>query len=176
MIQPFFSIVIPAYNAEKFMTECLDSIFKQTFKDYEVLIVDNGSIDNTSKISESILNGKNINYRVLRTEKNLGIGGGRNMGIKAAQGKYVAFLDADDIWYPKKLELVHDALIKNDDIGLICHDENLVMMGPTAKVIGKMTCGTKADNMFEYLLFEKNCILDFKRSLKFLLRNNFKPW
>jgi glycosyltransferase involved in cell wall biosynthesis len=159
MANPFFSIVIPAYNAEKFLDESLGSVLSQTFKDYEIIVIDNGSADNTQKKAESCLAGKNVRYSVIREEKNLGIGGARNKAVQMASGEYIAFLDADDVWYPTKLERVHDTFAQNKDISLVCHDQNLARFDESGtKIVGKMVYGPWHDDMYSYLLFDGNCL------------------
>ena len=93
------SIIIPAYNAAKYLRETLDSALNQTYRDTEVVVVDDGSTDETPGILEAY--GDRI--RVLRQE-NQGRAAACNAGVGVAQGEWVAFLDADDIWLPAKLE------------------------------------------------------------------------
>ena len=152
--KPCFSVVIPAYNAEKIIEEALDSVLKQTFKDYEIIVVDDGSTDNTSGSAKAFLENKGVNSKVIK-QKNKKIGAARNRGIRAAEGLYVAFLDADDTWYPKKLERVFDAFSKMKDVCLVCHDEDV--LGENKK-IRKNVYGPYKENMYEYLLFERNCL------------------
>ncbi len=93
------STVIPTYNSAKFLPDAIQSILNQTYQDYEIIVVDDGSTDNTFDIVREF--GKNIRY--LRQE-NKGLGGARNTGIRHANGEYVGLLDADDQWYPNYLE------------------------------------------------------------------------
>lgn len=98
------SIIMPYYNAAKYIKETVDSIISQTYTDWELVIVDDCS---TASESKEVLNSiANMDFRikVLRTEKNGGAGLARNVGIKAAEGRYIAFCDSDDWWYPTKLE------------------------------------------------------------------------
>lgn len=95
-----FSVVIPAYNAEKFIRNSIQSVLKQTIHDFEILVVDDGSIDNTGKVVESI-GDQRIKYI---KQENGGVSVARNTGIKAAEGEYICFLDADDLWYEDHLE------------------------------------------------------------------------
>lgn len=92
------SVVIPAYNAERFMPRCLASVFAQTLKPHEVIVVDDGSTDGTAQIAEK------LGANVLRRE-NGGIGAARNTGIRQASGEWIALLDADDTWVPEKLAM-----------------------------------------------------------------------
>lgn len=154
-VSPFFSVVIPAFNAEKFVLETLNSVVNQTFGNYEIIVVDDGSTDNTYRITKEFLDAENVNYRIIKHEKNRGIGAARNTGIKNSKGKYIAFLDADDIWYKYKLQKVYEVLSKNPNVNIACHDEYLVVDG---KIVDKLKCGPFVDNMYEKLLFEGNCL------------------
>ncbi|MCK5342735.1 MAG: glycosyltransferase family 2 protein, partial [Candidatus Heimdallarchaeota archaeon] len=101
METPLISIIIPTYNREKLILNALDSIFNQTFQDYEILIIDDASTDNTEQVIKE-LNHSKIKY--LKLEKNSGQCIARNFGAKRAQGQFIAFLDSDDEWLPQKLE------------------------------------------------------------------------
>jgi glycosyltransferase involved in cell wall biosynthesis len=96
---PFFSVVIPTYNRREMLREALASIWSQTFSDYEVIVVDDGSTDGTQ---ESLIS-QNAPFRFL-TQSHRGPGAARNLGIGEAQGEYLAFLDSDDLWFPWTLE------------------------------------------------------------------------
>ena len=96
------SIIIPAYNAERFIARTLASALNQTFKDTEVIVVDDGSTDNTRHIVEAFAAGDR-RLRLFSTT-NRGVAMARNFGIENARGNYVAFLDADDLWHPTKIE------------------------------------------------------------------------
>jgi len=100
MANPLISIIIPTYNREDCVRQSLDSALAQTFRDFELIVVDDGSSDGTVEILKSY--GDKIR---LICQKNAGAGAARNTGIRAAQGKYVAFLDSDDQWRPEKLEV-----------------------------------------------------------------------
>jgi len=97
---PLVSVVIPAYNAAPYIGSTLESVFAQTFTDYEVLVVNDGSPDTPAL--ELALQGQQSRIRYLKQE-NRGPSSARNTGIRAAQGKYVAFLDSDDFWLPQHL-------------------------------------------------------------------------
>ncbi|MEW6236061.1 MAG: glycosyltransferase family 2 protein [Candidatus Omnitrophota bacterium] len=104
---PKVSVVLPAYNRERTILRALNSVLSQTFADFEILAVDDGSADGTIKAIQSCADPR---IRCLRHEKNRGAAAARNTGIKAARGEYVAFLDSDDEWLPQKLELQTAAL------------------------------------------------------------------
>ena len=88
---PKFSIIIPVYNVEKYLKKCLDSVFNQTYKDYEVIVVNDGTKDNSMDIV------KDYDVKVIN-QKNQGLSAARNAGVKKATGEYLIFLDSDDYW------------------------------------------------------------------------------
>ena len=96
--QPFFSVIIPTYNREKFIKKAINSVLKQSCKDFELIVVDDGSKDHTAKIVRSY--GARLRYVY---QKNKGPSAARNTGIRMARGKYIAFLDSDDQFLPNKL-------------------------------------------------------------------------
>jgi len=108
--RPFVSVIIPAYNAEPTLARAINSVFAQNYPNVEIIVIDDCSKDGTSQIATGF-NRKEI--RLLRHEKNAGECGAMNSGIAIAQGKYVAFLDADDEWRPTKLEKQIEALERN---------------------------------------------------------------
>ena len=99
-----FSIVVPVYNVEKYLTKCLDSIAAQTFRDFEVIIVDDGSTDSCPGTADAYAAGRE-NFKVIHQE-NQGLVGARNTGLLAASGDYVTFLDSDDWADPSMLSFV----------------------------------------------------------------------
>lgn len=109
MSTPFFSVIIPTYNRASLLKEALDSVFSQTFSDYEVIVVDDGSTDETLEILKSY--GDKIQAL---TQKNSGPGAARNLGAEIAKGEYLAFLDSDDVWLPWALETASSAIIESD--------------------------------------------------------------
>jgi len=106
---PFFSIVIPTYNRANFISNAIESVLAQSFKDFEVIVVDDGSGDDTEMVVNNILSNK-IKY--IKRE-NGERGAARNTGIKHASGRYITFLDSDDILYPHHLSTAFEILIKN---------------------------------------------------------------
>lgn len=94
---PLISVVVPAYNASEFLAECIESILCQTIKDWELILIDDGSTDNTSEIAEQYSSLNPSKIRVARTA-NIGVSAARNLGIDMAAGRYIAFCDADDTY------------------------------------------------------------------------------
>ena len=97
-MNPLVSIIIPTYNRAEDLKRALKSVFDQTFRDYEVLVMDDGSIDNTREVVEKI---KDARLRYERDENFGGPAVPRNRGLRLALGKYIAFLDSDDWWHPQ---------------------------------------------------------------------------
>lgn len=100
------SVVIPTFQRNDFLERAINSVFKQNFTDYEILIIDDNVGENVYRINNRNLENKiqNSKIRFIYNEKNLGGAEARNIGIKEAQGKYIAFLDDDDIFLPEKLK------------------------------------------------------------------------
>lgn len=106
MLTPLVSVVIPVFNASDFILETLTSVSNQTYTNYEVIIVDDCSTDFTYQVCKEYCSNNPQNFRLFKTIKNFGCPGGpRNLGVLEAKGDFIAFLDADDIWHTKKLEL-----------------------------------------------------------------------
>ena len=107
-MKPLVSIVIPVFNAERFLAKTLSSVLQQTYENLEIIIVDDGSTDTSGKIAaESAISDPRI--RVI-TQTNAGVASARNTGLHQSSGEYVAFLDADDIWHPTKIARQMDVL------------------------------------------------------------------
>lgn len=125
MDNPLVSVIIPMYNAEKTIETSINSIFNQTYKDYEIIIINDGSKDKSKEIVEKIINNNKDKKILLINKENGGVSSARNFGIKNANGEYIAFLDSDDEWLPEKLEKQADILIKNKEIDFIgCNRNN----------------------------------------------------
>lgn len=109
---PMFSVVVPAYNAGRFLPTALGSVYRQTLQDFEIVVVNDGSTDNTREILDSE---RDPRLRVINRE-NGGECVARNQGMREARGKYVAFLDSDDAWLPNHLEQALSFLESHPDI------------------------------------------------------------
>ena len=101
---PVISIIMPAYNSERTIAESIYSVISQTYNDYELIIVDDCSTDSTKEIVEGLA-ASDARIRLVTNSHNKGTAGSRNVGITLARGEWIAFLDSDDLWHPKKLEL-----------------------------------------------------------------------
>jgi len=113
-MKPIVSVIVPAYNAEKTIDRCLESLFNQTIKEIEIIVINDCSKDNTLEKLKSY--GQKI--VLLDNEKNLGPSGSRNKGLKKAKGKYIGFVDADDYIEPNMYETLSKEM--SDDIDLVC--------------------------------------------------------
>lgn len=113
----FFSIIVPVYNVEEYLKQCLDTILNQTFKDFEVILINDGSTDNSGKICDKY---KELDARIkVIHKKNGGQSEARNVGLKESKGKYIIFIDSDDyIKTDKFLEKIHKECESNVDIVL----------------------------------------------------------
>jgi len=107
------SIITPSYNSSKFIKDCVASVFSQTYKNWEMIIVDDCSKDNSKEII-SELSTKDKRIKSIFLEKNVGAAEARNAAIRQSKGKYVAFLDSDDLWNPKKLEKQLSFMYENE--------------------------------------------------------------
>jgi len=148
--KPFVSVVIPTFNHAPLLKRALDSVVAQTYSDWEAIVINNFSTDETIDVVNSF---KDDRIKLVNFKNNGIIAASRNQGIKLAQGKFVAFLDSDDNWYPKKLERCIDHAMLGAT--LVCHGEmwinsdlstRAVMYGPVSR----------AD--YQSLLFRGNCI------------------
>ena len=115
---PEISVIMAVHNTEKYLTEAIDSILNQTFRNFEFIIINDVSTDNSLKIIKRYMkNDKRI--KLINNIKNVGPAISRNNGLRIAKGKYIAIMDSDDISLPKRFEIQYDFLQKNTDIFLI---------------------------------------------------------
>ena len=110
---PLITTIIPAYNVEEYVINAIQSVLDQSYKNVELIIVNDGSTDNTEQIIKE--NYPSIN---LITQKNKGLSGARNTGIENSKGEYIAFLDADDQWLPDKLEKQVEFALKHNNVSV----------------------------------------------------------
>lgn len=119
MKKQLVSIIIPLYNSEKYIAEAIESVINQTYKNWELLIVDDCSTDKSREIVKKYAS-QNKQIQLIESEVNFGgPARPRNIGLKKATGKYIAFCDDDDLWLPEKLEIQVDFLEKNPDYLLV---------------------------------------------------------
>ena len=98
------SIVVPVYNAARYIKNTIEMVCRQTYEDWELILVNDASRDESKRIIEDIIASSDRNIRLINKERNEGAAAARNTGIDASSGRYIAFLDADDVWKEDKLE------------------------------------------------------------------------
>lgn len=149
---PKVTVIIATYNAIAYLPSTIDSVIKQTFTDFEVLIVDDGSTDETVDWVSKL-----VDPRVrLISQANQGVAVARNQGITGARGEYVAFLDADDLWEPTKLEKQVKCLEENPLVGLV--NTSIVNIDEQGKPLGAVNASDVEGNVLKYIV-EENLIL-----------------
>ena len=100
---PLVSVIIPYFNKKEYIIQTVDSVLKQTFQDFEIIIIyDDENLEDYKYLINNF--NKNPNIKVIKNPRNLGVGISRNIGIKNSSGQFLAFLDADDLWLPNKLD------------------------------------------------------------------------
>ncbi len=114
-MKPLVSIIVPAYNAEKTITKCLDSLVNQTLKELEILVINDNSKDNTESIVQKYVK-KYKNIKLFTNSKNLGPSGARNKGLENAQGKYIGFVDSDDYVDKTMYQKMSEAMTEDIDL------------------------------------------------------------
>lgn len=134
--KPEISVVMPAYNAEEYVTEAIESILNQTFTDFEFIVVNDASTDKTLDIITAFAQ-KDKRIKIINNQKNLYIAGALNKGIEAAQGKYIARMDADDVSMPNRLQSQYDLL--EQDSGIAVAGGNILLIDKNGKDIGYRT-------------------------------------
>jgi glycosyltransferase involved in cell wall biosynthesis len=147
---PLVSIVIPTYNHAPLLRRAIESILAQTFSDWKAIVVNNFSTDDTISVVESFSDDR---IQIVNFANNGSIAASRNKGISIADGTYVAFLDSDDTWFPKKLELCINAL--NAGADLVCHGEFWVGQNGSRR---EVAYGPKNKSTYAKLLYRGNRI------------------
>ena len=137
------SIVVPVYNAASYIENTIRMVCQQTYRDWELILVDDASTDDSVKVIEKTIEGMKKRIRLIRKSVNEGAAEARNTGIDASAGRYIAFLDADDLWHPDKLEK-QVAFMESTGAAFSFHayefgDENGAPTGKIVHVPGKLT-------------------------------------
>lgn len=148
---PLVSVIIATYNRAHVISQAIESVLKQTCKDYEIIVVNDGSRDGTEQLLREQYAGKIV---YIGKETNGGLSAARNTGIKASRGKYVAILDDDDLWLPEKLEMQLGLIEKQPSLGLVfC---NSFTVNVHDEVLGEIK-GAKKGAIFDEVL-SSNCL------------------
>ncbi len=145
-MRPTVSVVIPAYNAKRFLKDALDSALRQSHPPTEVLVIDDGSSDGTGLLAASVTGIRRIR------QPNAGVSAARNRGIEEATGRFIAFLDADDVWEPNKLATQLEEL-SEDQFACSARTETNERPDPT-----RIVQGIRRVSLLESLLFEGNVV------------------
>ena len=161
------SVIVPVYNVEDYLARCLDSLVNQTLKEIEIIVVNDGSPDNSQKIIDKYAK-KNLNIKAYKKE-NGGLSDTRNYGIKKANGEYIAFIDSDDFVDKTMLEKMYQKAINDDADIVVCNSINLY--DDNTKVEVKSNLNYSDDEIRNYLISAPMaCTRIYKRELF----NNFE--
>jgi len=188
-----FTVVMPAYNAAAYLAQTIESVLSQSFTDFELLIIDDGSTDNTAVIAE---NYRQKDKRVkLFIQSNQGVSATRNQGIESSSSQYIAFIDADDQWFPDNLALHYEHLEKNPDLGVSY--AKVEFLTPDGKHTGKIAKGRLTELQPEHFLYDNptmtasnlvvrrqvfqeigcfDCNMNYSEDLDFLFRVACSHW
>lgn len=145
-MSPAVSVVIITYNKADTVGPAIESVLRQTYTDHEILVVDDGSTDNTAEVVGRY--GARVRYL---PKENGGTGSARNLGISQARGKYVALLDGDDLWLPRKLELQMAALMREP--GLVGAQCSAYLVDERLRVFDVRVCRPERDTLRDFLMF-----------------------
>jgi glycosyltransferase involved in cell wall biosynthesis len=149
---PLVSVIIPNYNYANFVCESIDSVLSQTYKNIEIIVVDDGSEDNSKEILKNYGNQIKVVF-----QKNAGVSAARNNGVKESKGDYLAFLDSDDIWLPEKIEKQVEVFQKKTNLGIV-HVGVKEIDGEGNAIETKLD-GLSGWHSHELLLFSRSVVL-----------------
>lgn len=150
---PLVSIIVPAYNCGNYLPETLDSVLAQTYTNWEVIIINDGSTDDTVAVLSPFLNDSRI---TLVNQANTGVSTARNNGIKLAKGEYITFLDADDVWLPNNLALKADLLNNNLAVDFVF--SNMYLADQNMQITAENIPGTDKDMLRNLLLWNDEVV------------------
>ncbi len=149
---PKVSVIMSVYNSEKYLEEAINSVLNQTFQDFELIVIDDGSTDNSRRILESYRRHSKI--KMLINKHNEGVAAARNKALKISKGKYIAVIDADDIALPQRLEKEVRYLDKHPEIGLV--GSFYYVIDENGKILKLITVPTTNEEIQE-ILIKHNC-------------------
>lgn len=148
MNQIKISVIMPVYNGERYIKQSIEGILSQTYENFELIIIDDCSEDNTLLVIQSFNDSR---ISTIKLKKNSGVASARNVGLERASGAAISFCDADDIWYPEKLQMQVNVLVKNDAI--VCHC-NCNVINSDGTILGQRTYPSLVDyNMMRHRNF-----------------------
>jgi len=161
---PFISVIIPTYNSEDFIAKTLETLYSQTYNNYEVIVTDDGSADNTIGVVKSFFLKCPSRKKTILINKHEGPGAARNKGIKSASGDWISFLDSDDLWKHNKLESVVGYILNNHDIDLVCHSL-IAIEGPNETLMNPSKYFNNKINPF-LSIYRENCLYTSALTIK----------
>jgi len=168
-MEPTFSIVIPTYNQSSLLKNAILSVVNQTYKNFEIIVIDNFSNDSTESVVKSFQTEKIKYFK----KKNFGvIGKSRNEGINRSKGEWIAFLDSDDLWYSNRLDEIINFLRNNKSYEVLTSDEKIINKISNSEKIWKY--GPYTENFYKKLLIDGNCLSTSATVVKrkFIIDNN----
>lgn len=151
-----FSVLIAAYNARAFIVDTLETVRQQTYSHFELVVVDDGSADDTVAVVERYREAHpDIRIRIVPSASR-GMGGARNLCIREARHDWLAFLDHDDLWYPSKLERVSQVIRQDPSLDIVHHDEHLVEKDGAgrSRTVRTIHYAMPTDRLYERFLFD----------------------
>lgn len=183
-MSPLVSVLMPVYNAEKYLSESIDSILVQTYKNFELIIIDDGSTDRSASIVENFVL-KDSRIKFVKNEKNLKLIKTLNIGLSLAKGDFIARMDADDIATPDRIELQINEIIQDDNISLVA--SSALEIDSSSKehgVIGQFFSNKIINELFVFgnqlnhstVLIRKSKLKDLRYDLNFPHAEDFHLW
>ncbi|HOY91038.1 MAG TPA: glycosyltransferase family A protein, partial [Bacteroidales bacterium] len=182
---PRVSIIVPVYNTEKYLEECLSSLENQTYKNIEIIIVNDGSTDRSGEIIDNFLKKNKKNTIVLKNIKPSGCGQlACNQGIKKAHGIYIAIMDSDDVSCPDRIKKEVDFLEKHKDYFLV--SSSALIIDENSKIIGKINVAKNYNKILKKIfltnsiinssvLFRKSMVSDLYK-VEYKACNDYLSW
>lgn len=161
MPNPRVSVIMNCYNSSTYLREAINSVYAQTYNDWEIIFWDNASTDNSAEIAKSY----DEKLRYFHAEKTVPLGNARNLAIEKARGEFIAFLDCDDVWLPEKLEKQIGFLESHDDVAMVYSD--IVSIDENGKLIESYLKNRK---FYRGEIFEKLLVYNFIPILTVILR------
>lgn len=158
MKKPLVSVIIPNYNYARYLPEAVESVLAQTYENLEVIVVDDGSKDNSAEV----LKGFGEKIKVV-LQQNAGVSAARNNGVSVSRGEFLAFLDADDVWLPEKIEKQMQRFFEDEELGFVnCGVEEITQTGETLQFY---TEGAEGWVARQFLLFKTPVIYPSSTSI-----------
>ena len=151
---PTFSVVCPVYNSEQYIAATLESVFTQTLLPTEIIIVDDGSTDDTVSVIENMMSQSDCDIKVIKSFHK-GPGAARNLGVSKATSTWIAFIDSDDLWERNKLETISNTIVSNPVNNIFCHAEYHLHLDGSLKVVNYGS-GYNYNKKLSIQLFSRN--------------------